>query len=235
MRRDTIVRAAEGVFFEKGLRAATLEEVADKAEVSKGTIYLYFASKEDIYCALITRGLRLLLETFRETKPEEVGPAGALKRLGSAYLEFSRRQSYLFRMLSAAENPSVTENVSPAIFSELEDASNNVLGYVATFVQKGIDSGTFRSDVTAHEAVVLFWVSLSGILNLRQRSSTFKGTRALKADSIFASVDFDSLYSKCQAYLLDLLVSRKTGSAEWRSPARKPKGAVKQARVVRKR
>ena len=41
MRRDAIIRAAEAVFFEKGVRAATLEEVAERAEVSKGTIYLY--------------------------------------------------------------------------------------------------------------------------------------------------------------------------------------------------
>ncbi len=235
MRRDSIIRAAEVVFFEKGLRAATLDEVADRAEVSKGTIYLYFASKEDLYCALMTRGLRLLLETFREAKPEDAGPAGALDRLGNAYLEFSRRQSYLFRMLSAVESPSVTENVSPAIFSELEDASDNVLGYVATFLQKGVASGIFRSDVSAHEAVVLFWVSLSGILNLKQRSSMFKGASALKADSIIATVDFDSLYSKCQTYLLDLLMPRKTGSAELRSATGKQKGSVKQSRAGRKK
>ena len=230
MRRDTIVRAAEAVFFEKGLRAATLDEVAERAEVSKGTIYLYFASKEDLYCALMTRGLRLLLETFRESKPEEVGPAGALGRLGGAYLDFSRRQTYLFRMLSAVESPSVTENASPEIFSELEDASDNVLGYVATFVQKGIDTGIFRSDISAHEAVVLFWVSLSGILNLKQRSTIFKGTSALKADSIIATVDFDSLYSKCQTYLLDLLMPNEPRSAE--KSSLNVKQTVKQLRAM---
>ena len=235
MRRDTIVRAAEAVFFEKGLRAATLDEVAEKAEVSKGTIYLYFPSKEDLYCALITRGLRLLLTAFREAKPEEVDPGQALDRLGAAYLEFSRRQSYLFRMLSAIESPAITDKVSPSVFTELEEASNSVLGYVATFVQKGIDDGTFRREVSAHEAVVLFWVSLSGILNLKQRSSMFGVTSALNADSIIQAVDFDSLYAKCLTYLLNLLSKQETRPPDGRSTARKRKGALKQSRAVRKK
>lgn len=127
MRRETILGAAEGVFFDKGLRAATLDEIADKAEVSKGTIYLYFASKEDLYCSLMTKALILLLDTFREFKPEEAGPETALRKFGEAYFEFSSRHSHLFRMLAAVESPAITEHVSPEVFSALEEASDKVL------------------------------------------------------------------------------------------------------------
>ncbi len=232
MRRDTIVRAAEAVFFEKGLRAATLEEVAERAEVSKGTIYLYFSSKEDLYCSLMTRGLRLLLGAFHDAGPEDREPVEALTRLGNAYLQFSLEQSYLFRMLSVLETPSVSEKVSHGVFSELEEASDNVLGYVATFVQKGIDDGTFRADIPAHEAVVLFWVSLSGVLNLKQRSSSLRGADILNADSIIGSVDFDSLYSKCQIFLMNLLSAGKTGKQNRRVPGSKVGAIEKKAKGV---
>ncbi len=216
MRHDMISDAAEAVFFEKGLRAATLDEIAERAEVSKGTIYLYFSSKEDLYCTLMTKGLVLLLEAFRATKPEEFGPVEAIDRLGEAYLTFSREQSYLFKMLSAIESPTVNENVSPSVFSSLEDASDNILGYVATFIRKGMDEGAFRKDISAHEAVVLFWVSLSGILNLKERSSAMKAGNVMKADSIIGSVDFDSLYRKCRTYLRNLLLADETQPEEGR-------------------
>ncbi len=211
MRRETILGAAEAVFFEKGLRAATLDEIAERAEVGKGTIYLYFSSKEDLYCSLMTRALVLLLGSFREANAEEAGPSEALGRLSGAYLNFSRTHSHLFKMLAAAESPAVIENVSPEVFAALEDASDNVLSYVATFVQRGIDDGVFRKDLSSREAVVLFWVTLSGLLNLKERSLAMKNGNVLNADSIIGSVDFDSLYKKSLTMLMSFLGKDESG------------------------
>ena len=44
-RRDEILNAAQKVFFEKGLQSATMDEIAEAAELSKGTLYLYYGSK----------------------------------------------------------------------------------------------------------------------------------------------------------------------------------------------
>ena len=52
-RRQQIMTAAEAVFQKRGVTNATLAEIAENAEVSPGTIYLYFKSKEDIFLSLI--------------------------------------------------------------------------------------------------------------------------------------------------------------------------------------
>ncbi len=235
MRRKSILEAAGVVFFEKGLRAATLDEIAEKAEVSKGTIYLYFSSKEDLYCSLMTKGLLMLLETFRQSNPDESDPTGAIRLFGEAYLQFSRQHSHLFKMLAAVENPAIADHVSPEVFAALEQSSDDVLSYVATFVQRGIDTGIFRRDISAHEAVVLFWVSLSGLLNLRERSYTMRKDNVLKADSIIGSVDFDCLYGKCQEYLLNSLAPVDGGSGSERGLPSDSKAAGKQTRAARRR
>jgi len=46
--RQEILDAATRVFAEKGFFSATLDEVAQEAEFSKGTVYLYFSSKDDL-------------------------------------------------------------------------------------------------------------------------------------------------------------------------------------------
>jgi len=51
-RREAILEAAATVFGEKGAHAATMAEVAEAADVSKGTVYLYFPSKDDLFLAL---------------------------------------------------------------------------------------------------------------------------------------------------------------------------------------
>ncbi|MEL6687097.1 MAG: TetR/AcrR family transcriptional regulator [Pseudomonadota bacterium] len=53
MRRDAILEAALSEFYEKGLAAARLDDIAERAGVSKGTLYLYFSSKEDLFRGLI--------------------------------------------------------------------------------------------------------------------------------------------------------------------------------------
>lgn len=52
-RRLDIVRAARTVFAEKGFDKATLEEIAERAEFGKGTVYNYFNSKESLFLAAI--------------------------------------------------------------------------------------------------------------------------------------------------------------------------------------
>ena len=56
-RPDEIVAAALEIFSEKGFAAARLDDIAARAGVSKGAIYLYFATKEDIFRAVVDQGV----------------------------------------------------------------------------------------------------------------------------------------------------------------------------------
>ena len=59
-RREEIMQAAEEVFFSKGFEKSTMDDVAEKAELSKGTLYLYFKSKEDLHMAVARKAINLL-------------------------------------------------------------------------------------------------------------------------------------------------------------------------------
>lgn len=64
-----IENAAKEVFFSKGYEAATIQEIAESAGIAKGTVYLYYKSKEDLYSALLattTQNLRLSLTALLE-------------------------------------------------------------------------------------------------------------------------------------------------------------------------
>ena len=54
-RRNTILDAAEKVFFSQGINLATMDGVAEEAELSKGTLYLYFKSKEELFLGIACR------------------------------------------------------------------------------------------------------------------------------------------------------------------------------------
>src|SRR5581483_3248942 len=64
-REQEILDAARDVFAECGFERASLDHIAERVGIGKGTIYLHFASKEDLLTALMQRGSESLLEKFK--------------------------------------------------------------------------------------------------------------------------------------------------------------------------
>ena len=64
-RTGEILAAAHRVFAEKGFHDATIDKVAKEAKVAKGTVYLYYRSKRDLYWAALEHGILEMLEKTR--------------------------------------------------------------------------------------------------------------------------------------------------------------------------
>ncbi len=65
-KRSEILKAAERLFAAKPFHEVKLDEVAAKAHIGKGTIYIYFKSKEDLYVSLIRDGMSSLIVRLQE-------------------------------------------------------------------------------------------------------------------------------------------------------------------------
>ena len=79
-RPDEIVAAALEIFSEKGFAAARLDDIAARAGVSKGAIYLYFATKEDIFRAVIAQAVLPNVGQIRQLAAAHPGPFSDLAR-----------------------------------------------------------------------------------------------------------------------------------------------------------
>jgi AcrR family transcriptional regulator len=99
LRREEILTAAIKVFGKKGFAATGVGDVADAAKIAKGTVYLYFESKEEIYATAV----RLAIERLQAYSVEQVQPAtGVRARLTvaiSVRMEFWHEQINLYRLL----------------------------------------------------------------------------------------------------------------------------------------
>ena len=65
-RREEILTAAEELFFTKGIEHTTMDDVAERAELSKGTLYLYFKSKEDIHWEITQLHISKVVDDMRK-------------------------------------------------------------------------------------------------------------------------------------------------------------------------
>lgn len=84
-RRD-IIDGARKVFFEKGFDAASMDEVAKAASVSKATIYVYFNSKEELFEALVHNDRARSAEHLFVVDPSIDDVASLLRRIGISFM-----------------------------------------------------------------------------------------------------------------------------------------------------
>jgi AcrR family transcriptional regulator len=95
-RTREILAAARQLLEQRGLEAMTMEEIAAAAGVAKGTLYLYFQSKDDLIQALITLVAENILKDLEAALQAPGMPAEKLRRMVSVLLEYLNRERLLF-------------------------------------------------------------------------------------------------------------------------------------------
>lgn len=164
-RRRTILRAAKQVFFEKGLVHATMDEIAERSELSKGALYLYFKSKEDLYLSLANEGMEILIRKFKEVAAKKLPGDTLLLKLGRVYYKFYEDYQDYFKILFFLEHGDIHTKVSDELKNEVELKGAECLEVVAQVVKNGIDAGIFRKDIKPREIAAILWTNSNGIIH----------------------------------------------------------------------
>lgn len=149
-RPQEILDAALAVFAEKGFSAARMEEIAQRAGVTKGTIYLYFPGKEAVFKALLSESLGAEMTRVEEAIAASEAPADELIRMALGRLgEFMRSSDrVVLPKIVIAEAGNFPELVR-FYRRELIDRGLQLLG---TLIRKGIAQGIFRPLAVEHAA-----------------------------------------------------------------------------------
>ena len=98
-REGEIIDAVRRVIVRDGLRNTSMEKVAEEANISKGTLYLYFDSKDDLVRIASERGHAAMAQAIESLVPEALNPDNAIETYVRAMLEFCDRNEILFRAM----------------------------------------------------------------------------------------------------------------------------------------
>lgn len=141
-RPSELTAAALELFVEKGFAATRLDEIAARAGVSKGTLYLYFDSKEALFKAVIREGMLPLLAEGEGLLASRPGPAGELfKSIVMRWWEMVGEGAIGgIPKLVVAEARNFPE-VARFYAEEVIERGRRLL---AAVLRRGVDSGEFR-------------------------------------------------------------------------------------------
>ncbi len=162
-RRSAIVDAAERVFAERGFGTASMDEVAVEAEFSKGLLYKYFESKEDLYEAVSLRAHRLLLQWVKEADTAHASGLDRAVAVGEAYIRFAREHPAYFEALvfHATQDPNENPSSNAALGEEVAEA---IIDVVTGIIEGGIKDGSLRNDLDARQSAFTLWGALHGLV-----------------------------------------------------------------------
>lgn len=140
-RPGELLDAAIAVFARTGFHAASMDEIGARAGVSKGTVYLYFGTKERLFSEAVRHGTEALLERTERIAAEEQGSApGMLRRLVSTWDVIAAGQStgavLKLLLIESATLPSVTR-YTERLFERMH-------ALVQGLVERGLRDGDFR-------------------------------------------------------------------------------------------
>ncbi len=161
-RKSQILNAAEDVFTQKGFEEARMDDIALETGLSKGTLYLYFKSKDDIIIAILDRmfqrEFRRLenLDQVAETATEAIWKITEV--LTKEILGLLRLVPIVYQFLALAFRNKYVQKA-------LKKYINRYLDVLIPIIQRGIDSGEFRQ-VDAREVAVAMGAIMEGTLLL---------------------------------------------------------------------
>jgi AcrR family transcriptional regulator len=118
-RREDILASAARVFAERGYPGTEMQALADAAGVAKGTLYLYFASKEALFLAAVDQGVKHMKAHIDAAVEGLVDPLEIIARAIRAYLEFFKEQPEQVE-LWIQERAEFRDRKQPAYFEHRE-------------------------------------------------------------------------------------------------------------------
>ena len=162
-RREQLVDVGRRVFAEKGFEAATVEEIASAAKVSKPVVYEHFGGKEGLYAVVVDREIQSLLGRITRALEEGEGARNLLERSTLALLDYIEASGDGFRILVRDSPPGQQTGSLASLLNDVASQVEHLLA--AEFKQRGLDP----KSAPIHAQMLVGMVALTGQWWLGQR------------------------------------------------------------------
>lgn len=152
-RRDDIIQAALQIFDRDGFEAAKMEDIAREAEIAKGTLYLYFETKNALLEAVILTAIMPTLQKMGQVAADSTGSARELlsqqMHIAAKRMASPEMASLLRHMISAGAQH---KGLAKLYYDNVVQSG---LEHVRATLRCGVESGEFRPEIEHVDPLVL--------------------------------------------------------------------------------
>jgi AcrR family transcriptional regulator len=182
-RKKLILKSARALFFKKGFNKVTVDEIAKASELGKGSIYLYFDSKEEIYAQILLNDIDNFNRQVSALLDKENTASDLLTDFSNIYIDFFLSDSELFRILMAYMLQPAEMNLPEKLNAQILNANARSIDVIGKILQMGIDSNEFSREMNLKRNQNAFWGLLNGIISLY----IFSGAPVKRRERIYST------------------------------------------------
>ena len=184
-----IVAAAEKVFFHNGYEQSSMDQVAQEAGVAKGTIYLYFQSKQELYYAIGVRALGTLLKSFQALFASCQSGLQKVVAFGKAFAQYRKTYPDYYKFIVNYQGERYDEMNEHGEIHRTYQESRELFQVLVNAVTEGQRDGSIGVETAPALLAAILWCQTCGVVQLvALREQFFK---------LFAPYDADEML---QAY-----------------------------------
>ncbi|TNE70391.1 TetR/AcrR family transcriptional regulator [bacterium] len=165
-RKDLILQAAITLIQQKGFENTTMDDIAQQAELSKGTLYLYFADKSNIHYAIKKKALILLNETLQSILQKDYNGATMIKEMLSSLFDLIEKNKAFTQAMMLYEHNVKADLTHGIEEQECYDLQTELMMLILRSVQIGLVDGSMKSDVPPKILTIIIINQITGILTL---------------------------------------------------------------------
>ncbi len=175
-RRQEILDAAKKVFAGRGFKGATIEEIAAEAELSTGTLYLYFKSKDEIYFSLNMKILIFLNDHLTELRAQRrLSLQDKVRECTRIFLKMYHYDPFAVRFLFHIQTSDYLKNLSADVKSELVDLSQTAIRTIAAIITDAAPDEEITVDGHPLALADVLWSVFSGLIIWEESKASLKG------------------------------------------------------------
>lgn len=185
-KRQQILKAAVKIFSQKGFHEAKVDEIAQLADVGKGTVYEYFSSKTELFQEMFKAGMDFYIENVKNELKPKLSSKEKLLKIARLHSRFIVKYRDLAR-ITMTEHTYFNEDFRKWIWE------NRVkkLELIRQIIDQGIESGEFRS-VDSYATALVFMGALGSLfppIVFARDKSSYKGLLDPVMDIIFNGLE----------------------------------------------
>jgi AcrR family transcriptional regulator len=184
-RKKLILRSARSLFFKKGFNKVTVDEIAKSAELGKGSIYLYFDSKEEIYAQILLSDIDNFNRRVSVLLEKGSSATDLLTEFSYIYIDFFLNDGELFRILMAYMLQPAKMNLPEKLNAQILNANASSINVIGQILQLGVDSKEFSAEVNIKQNQNALWGLLNGIISLY----IFSGAQTKRKERIYSTTN----------------------------------------------
>lgn len=158
-RREQILLAAIESIQEHGFEKTTMDEIAERAELSKGTLYFYFKDKSALFRAIRRESIRTLSEEFMKIIQQDEPGAVLVKKMAESFLAFMEEKKVLSKALAQHSS-----QVEPTDVEDIEEVESELRVVLTRALQIGIQDGSIPSTIEPKILAIQIGFIMRGIL-----------------------------------------------------------------------